>query len=76
MTLLPVISGKEVARVLNQVGFQIVRQKGSHCQLRHTDGRRTTVPIHANQDMPRGTLKAILRDINIDTDEFIELLNQ
>ena len=75
-TPLPIVSGKTVVHALTSAGFTVVRQAGSHCQLRHADGRRTTVPIHAHRDMPRGTLKGILRDIDIDTDAFLSLLKQ
>lgn len=74
MAELPVVSGKDVVKILEKAGFSMVRQVGSHCQMRHADGRRATIPIHGNRDMPRGTLKAILRDIEIDTETFLKLL--
>lgn len=74
MPELPVVSGKSVTRALEKAGFQITRQTGSHCQMRHPDGRRASVPIHANRDMPRGTLKGILKDIEITVEHFAELL--
>lgn len=74
MSELPIVSGKSVIRALEKAGFQIMRQTGSHCQIRHPDGRRATVPIHANRDMPRGTLKGILKDVEITVEHFKELL--
>ena len=41
---LPVLKPKEVVKILNNLGFELVRQKGSHQQFRHSDGRVTTVP--------------------------------
>jgi predicted RNA binding protein YcfA (HicA-like mRNA interferase family) len=37
----------------------------------HIDGRRTVIPVRSGKDMPKGTLKAILRDIEITTEELI-----
>ena len=65
MAKLPVISGKELIRVLLRNGFAQVRQAGSHVLLEHSDGRITTIPVHGNKDMPKGTLRGILRDIEI-----------
>ena len=45
-----------------------IRQKGSHRFYRHSDGRTTTV--HANKDIGRGLLKAVLEETKIDREEF------
>jgi predicted RNA binding protein YcfA (HicA-like mRNA interferase family) len=42
----PVLKPKEVVAILERLGFIEVRQRGSHKQLRHSDGRCTTVPFH------------------------------
>jgi predicted RNA binding protein YcfA (HicA-like mRNA interferase family) len=44
---IPVLKPRDVTTILEQLGFEQVRQKGSHKQFRHTDGRATTVPFHA-----------------------------
>jgi len=54
---LPSLTGSEVVAVLQRHGFAVVRQSGSHVILRHTDGRRTTVPVHAGRDLGRGLLR-------------------
>ena len=46
MPKLPNVTGNQLIQVLNKVGFQFVRQKGSHMRLRHEDGRFVTVPVH------------------------------
>ena len=51
-----------------------LRHSGSHLIMKHPDGRRTTVPIHFGRDIPKGTLLAILRDIGISKDKFLEIL--
>ena len=70
------LKAKEVIGVLEQLGFQIVRQRGSHARLRHADGRAVTVPIHSGQDIGRGLLRKILRDAEISPEELQELLKQ
>ena len=66
------ISGREMARLLSALGFEAVRQRGSHLRLVHPDGRRTMVPMHS-QDLPRGTIRAILQDVGISVDEYERL---
>lgn len=64
---------REVLKALHKIGFNPVRQTGSHIILEHTDGRHTTIPKHS--EIRRGLLLAILRDINITKEEFLELLD-
>jgi hypothetical protein len=50
---------------------------GSHHRLKHPDGRVTTVPVHKNQDLPKGLLRKIIReDLQLCLNDFIELWNQ
>jgi predicted RNA binding protein YcfA (HicA-like mRNA interferase family) len=63
----------EVVRVLLRLGFNFVRQKGSHAIFEHPDGRRVTVPIHPGKDIAVGILRKILRDANLMPDEFNRL---
>jgi predicted RNA binding protein YcfA (HicA-like mRNA interferase family) len=74
MTNYPSVSGKEVVKALSKIGFEVVRTRGSHRRLKHSDGRITTVPVHSNEDLRPGTLHAILRDVGIDRDELQKLL--
>ena len=59
---------------LRKAGFEVARIKGSHRFLRHPDGRGTVVPVHAGETIGPGLLAAILRDCEIEQDEFIALL--
>ena len=65
MGSLPVLKPREVATLLTRLGFQEVRQRGSHCQYRHPDGRGTTVPFHAGRDISPTLLRKIARDIGV-----------
>ncbi len=64
----PVMSARQVIKLLEQRGFVQVRQSGSHAIFRHPDGRRTTVPIHSGKDLGRGLLRQIFRDADISPD--------
>ena len=73
MTKLPIVSGKEVVRVLTKNGFYIKRQKGSHIILRRNDPfSQVTVPNHPVLD--RGTLRSILNQSGLTIDDFVNLL--
>jgi predicted RNA binding protein YcfA (HicA-like mRNA interferase family) len=74
MPQLPVISGKDFLKFLISIGFSIVRINGSHHRLKHPDGRVTTIPVHKNQDLPKGLIRKIIReDLKYDLEEFIDL---
>lgn len=70
----PVIKPLELIRILEILGFEQTRQKGSHIQFKHIDGRRTTVPIHKGRDLSPILLKEILKEINLELDNFKTLL--
>ena len=57
MARLPVLKSREVVRVLEKLGFVEVRQRGSHKQYRHADGRCTTVPFHGSRNISPLLLK-------------------
>jgi predicted RNA binding protein YcfA (HicA-like mRNA interferase family) len=70
MNKLPSLTGKEVARIWAKFGFEIVRTRGSHHILRHSDGRQTVVPVHAGESIGPGLLAKILRDCDIARTDF------
>ncbi|MEH2212861.1 type II toxin-antitoxin system HicA family toxin [Nostoc sp.] len=74
MPKLPVLTGKTVINALEKIGFQTVRQKGSHVQMQHEDGRLVTIPVHAGKTIGKGLLRKILRDVELTREEFIGLL--
>lgn len=67
----PVLKPREICRVLESLGFALVRQRGSHMQYRHADGRGTTVPNHAGRDVSPVLLRQIIKDIGLTLDEFM-----
>jgi predicted RNA binding protein YcfA (HicA-like mRNA interferase family) len=68
----PVLSASELIKVLHDMGFTELRQKGSHKFFKHPDGRATVVPVHAGRDIGRGLLRKILNEIEVDRDEFLK----
>ena len=72
MGSLPVLKPKEVVRLLTRLGFEQIRQQGSHRQFRHSDGRQTTVPDHGSRDISPILLRQIAKDIDLTAEEFLK----
>lgn len=72
MSNIPVLKPQEVLRILENLDFVEVRQKGSHKQFRHEDGRGTTVPFHKGRDISPRLLRQIASDIELTIEEFLE----
>jgi predicted RNA binding protein YcfA (HicA-like mRNA interferase family) len=68
----PVLKPREVVALLSALGFVEVRQRGSHKQFRHADGRATTVPFHAGRDISPILLRQIAKDIGLTVDELLK----
>ncbi|MBD2163790.1 type II toxin-antitoxin system HicA family toxin [Calothrix membranacea FACHB-236] len=74
MSNIPVLKPQEVLRILEKLGFVEVRQRVSHKQFRHEDGRGTTVPFHKGCDISPRLLRQIASDINLTVEEILEFL--
>ena len=73
MAKLPLLSGRELVRALTKLGFEVVRQHGSHVSLQR--GRfRTIVPLH--HELSRGTLSGILTQCGITREELLGALKK
>ncbi len=68
----PILKPRQVVKILRQLGFTEVRQRGSHKQFRHPDGRGTTVPFHKGRDISPTLLRQIARDIGLTVDEMLK----
>lgn len=73
MSALRPLKPKKVLKLLEKLGFLVVRQRGSHIRLKHADGRKTTVPVHSGDEIGRGLLRKILREIEVPPEEFLKL---
>jgi predicted RNA binding protein YcfA (HicA-like mRNA interferase family) len=69
MPRLPVLSGSDVVKALERLGFERVRQRGSHVVLRRGSSG-TVVPMH--DELKRGTLAGILRQAEVGADAFLK----
>jgi predicted RNA binding protein YcfA (HicA-like mRNA interferase family) len=73
MSKLPRISGRDCVSALLKLGFQVKRQHGSHIILRRdTPFAQVVVPDHSELDT--GTLRSVLRQVEISPEEFSSLL--
>jgi predicted RNA binding protein YcfA (HicA-like mRNA interferase family) len=68
---LPVLKPRQVVALLEAHGFREARQRGSHKQFRHPDGRTTTVPFHASRDISPSLLRKIAADVHLTVDELL-----
>ena len=69
MANLPRPSGKDMVRFLQKLGFSVVRITGSH-HIMERGSRHATVPVHGNQTLKIGTLRSILREIDMSPADF------
>ena len=75
MPKLPKLTGKELAKIVEKFGFVYSHTTGSHMTYKHPDGRRTTIPHHAGEEIGPGLLnKIIKKDIGTTRIEFMKLL--
>lgn len=72
MSLRPTPAKK--VKALTKIGFNVVRQRGSHVIMKHPDGRVTVIPVHSGEEIGRGLLMKIIKDIRITKEEFLKLL--
>lgn len=75
MSLRPV-KGTTLIKMLARIGFFPVRQRGSHVILKHADGRVTVVPVHSGEEIGRGLLSRILKDVGLSREEYLDLPNK
>jgi len=75
MTKLPQIKPRKIEKLLLKLGFISRTGKGSNVVFKHRDGRRTVIPVH-NRPIRTGTLRAILKQIDLSIEEFLKLLKK
>jgi predicted RNA binding protein YcfA (HicA-like mRNA interferase family) len=75
MSKLPAVRARQVVRVAESVGFVLDRQRGSHAvYYRAADRRRVVIPMHAGADLKPGTLRGIIADMGLTSEDFAKLL--
>ena len=76
MSNLPTVDGRKLIKILRKTGFEVIRIKGSHHFLRHSDGRATVIPVHAKENIGIGLFHKILKDCEMTSNEFLNLLEK
>jgi predicted RNA binding protein YcfA (HicA-like mRNA interferase family) len=74
LSKLPVVSGRDLCKILKKIGYSIDHQTGSHIILRNENPpyRRLTVPEH--KEIAKGTLRSIIRQSGLTVEEFKKLI--
>jgi predicted RNA binding protein YcfA (HicA-like mRNA interferase family) len=76
MTKLRLVAFRELSKIAEKVGFQRVRQEGSHNTFRNSQGRIIVIPDHGSQVIVRPLLRKILRDIGLSLEEYHRILDE
>jgi len=71
MSNLPSFDGQKLIKILHKFGFEIIRVKGSHHFLRHSDGRSTVIPVHSKETIGLGLFHKILKDCEISVEDIL-----
>ena len=74
MSRLQIIDAKKLEKLLFRLGFEKIRQKGSHAFYRHPDGRTTTIPFHSGRVLARPLIREILREIETTVEDYNKYL--
>ena len=69
----PILEPRDIVAKIESLGFSEVRQRGSHKQFRHADGRCTTIPFHPGRDISPILLRQIAKDIGLTLEEFLQM---
>ncbi len=67
---LNLISGRDMCKIIEKIGFTKIHQVGSHVRYIHEDGRKTVVPVHGNEMLGRGLINEILKQIKLPREEY------
>jgi len=77
MPKLLLISGKQSVKFFQNLGYKVVRQKGSHIRLHHpSNHNRFPLTIPKHKTLGKGLLRKLLRDAKISKEEFLDLLEK
>lgn len=67
---------RKIIKALSALGFCVVRKRGSHVVMKHADGRVTVIPVHAREEISLGLLLKIMKDVKLEKEDFIKLLEK
>jgi predicted RNA binding protein YcfA (HicA-like mRNA interferase family) len=69
----PSISGSDLVKFLESVGYRVTRKRGSHVRLVSDSGLATTIPIHAHRQLPKGLLHSIIHELDLTRTDFFTM---
>ena len=67
--MLPVLSGKEIVKIFESLGWEVSRQRGSHI-IMTKQGKIVTLSVPNHREVARGTLRSLIRSANLTIEEF------
>jgi predicted RNA binding protein YcfA (HicA-like mRNA interferase family) len=73
MVKLVPISGRKLCKILEKLGFEKIHHAGSHARYRHEDGRITVVPVHGDEELGKGLVAEILKQIKLSRENYDRL---
>ena len=73
MVKLVPISGRKLCKIVEKLGFEKIHQVGSHTRYIHPDGRKIVVPVHGDEELGKGLLIEILKQIKLSREEYDKL---
>ncbi len=71
---LPRVTAKQLIKVVEDVGFELVRQSGSHMIFRNKDAKRIVIPYHTGKSLHPKIVSSILKDIDLSADDLKRML--
>ena len=75
MTKMPVLSGRDVIKILSKLGYEHIRTRGSHMiMIKQTEKGKKTIPVPNHKEIAKGTLKAIMNQAEITLDDLLKLI--
>lgn len=75
MPKLPILSGKDVIKILSKIGYVHIRTKGSHAILnKQISSGKITIPIPLHKELAKGTLKSIMRQADMTLEDLLRLI--
>ena len=75
MAKLPVLSGKEIIKVLSKIDYKHIRTSGSHMiMVKQNENGKKTLPVPNHKELAKGTLKAIMKQTDLTLEDLLNLL--
>ncbi|MDN5310595.1 MAG: hypothetical protein PWP14_1989 [Methanolobus sp.] len=71
---LPRVTAKQLIKVVQAVGFEPVRQSGSHMIFRNHEAKRIVIPYHTGKCLHPKLVSSILKDIDLSVEDFKKML--